>query len=279
MKHDLTGAGIVLAEEDEAEVREASLTTELNPRSTMGQILIRRLALLSVRMERSADQEMEAVAARSRKAVDAFDRERLDEAERLFDALGEHPRMNLRLLMDSPEGVDRLMEAWQALRDDLGREPKLVWTAAHLERFLNLSGLKIDDFGTADIKALSWAVLGDFANLRPSEGADLDDDARKGWARDQLLERIDAEIRDLRELFETSDFDTIALDRAGAPGRALFDDSPAATRARRYESEASRGFYKAMAEFRKVEAEAAANPGPIATPRPAPTSAPSGSSW
>jgi hypothetical protein len=54
---------------------------------------------------------------------------------------------------------------------------------------------------------------------------------------------------------ETLDFETIAIDRAEAGKRALFDASKPACLARRYESEANRGFYKALKEFRRVEAE------------------------
>jgi hypothetical protein len=48
----------------------------------------------------------------------------------------------------------------------------------------------------------------------------------------------------------------IALDRLEAPERALFDASREATLARRYETEAQRGFFRALNEFRLVEAEA-----------------------
>ncbi len=62
-----------------------------------------------------------------------------------------------------------------------------------------------------------------------------------------------------------------ALDRVEAPERALFDDSKPACLARRYESEASRGFFRAWKEFRRVEAEFASNAQQApAKPTPAP---------
>ena len=57
--------------------------------------------------------------------------------------------------------------------------------------------------------------------------------------------------------YPTLDFEMIELDRAEAGSRALFDASKPACLARRYESEARRGFFQALKEFRKVEAEAA----------------------
>ena len=82
-------------------------------------------------------------------------------------------------------------------------------------------------------------------------------EARKAWARDRLIERIDAEIAGLESHFETLDFETIELDRAESGERALFDPSREACLARRYESEARRGFFKALKDFRQAEAEIA----------------------
>ena len=62
----------------------------------------------------------------------------------------------------------------------------------------------------------------------------------------------------MEEHYLTLDFETIDLDRAEAGSRALFDTSKPAMLARRYEAEARRGFFKALKEFRQVEAEFAA---------------------
>ena len=89
---------------------------------------------------------------------------------------------------------------------------------------------------------------------------DLDEEFRRGWAKALLFARIDAEIAGLTAHRETLDFERIELDRAEAGLRAQFDSSKQATLARRYESEAHRLFYKALKEFRKVEAEATMAP-------------------
>ena len=39
-----------------------------------------------------------------------------------------------------PEGVDRLVEAWDELRADLARDPRPTWTGSHIERFGALIG-------------------------------------------------------------------------------------------------------------------------------------------
>ncbi len=66
----------------------------------MGKILVRKMATLSIRMERSEKQETAAMARRVLHAVDDYDQGRLDEADRLFDLLG---LINLRKLRKSPD--------------------------------------------------------------------------------------------------------------------------------------------------------------------------------
>jgi hypothetical protein len=259
LKHGLTGSGAVVHEQDAAEVesRNQALQAELAPQTAMGAILVRQLALLSVRMERGAKQELAAIAVRDRHAADDFDEERIELAERLMSEIGDDPRGNLRRLKKMPEGVIQLGRAWHDLRADLTREPKPAWTASHLVKAANLVGLREEDARGSRLGVLSRAAWSDFEGLADNEGQGLEDDARKAWARARLVERIDAEIAGLEAHLETLDFEMIEQDRAEAGDRALFDPSREAALARRYESEARRGFFQALKEFRRVEAEAA----------------------
>jgi hypothetical protein len=281
LKHGMTGAGIVLADEDLTEVdrRNDELQAELDPQSALGKIMVRQMAMLSVRMERSGTQETVAIALRVRHAPDDFDQARLDEADRLLDLLGEEPRVQLRKLRTSPEGVERLILAWEELRGDLTRDPQPTWTSWHRDRAENLTGFRIDEASGSRIGALSKAASGNFAGLGDQEGAGLEVDDRKGWARARLVERINDEIARLETHYESLDFNMIELDRREAGDRALFDPSREATLARRYESEATRGFFKALKELRQSEAEAAARPLPVATPEPEDAYEPLASSW
>ena len=254
LKHGMAGAGVVIPAEDRDEVerRNDALQAELAPKSAMGEILVRQMAMLSVRIERGAKQETAAIAARVRHAADDFDEERIGRAEMLLRAIGEDPRGHLRRLKKMPEGVIRLGRAWSELRADLARE-KATWTASHLVTAANLTGLREEDARGSRLGALSRAAWGDFEGLADHEGRGLDDDARKAWARARLVERIDAEVAGLEAHLETLDFETIEQDRAEAGDRALFDPSKEAALARRYESEARRGFFQALKEFRGVE--------------------------
>ena len=280
LKHGLTGAGVVLVADDTAEVerRIEAFRADLAPRTEYGLAMVAQMATLSVRMDRGFRQELASQATRTRHATRAFDEARVDEAEALFEAIGDDPRACVRKLRRSPEGVGRLIEAWGELRDDLSAGPKPTWTAWHQERASNLSGRKLDDHRASRISALSKATWGDFADLADREGGDLPVDDRKAWARARLVERIDEEMAGLEAHHETFDFESIDLDRAEAGQRSLFDPSKEATLARRYEAEARRGFFRALGELRRVEAEAAERPESRPEPAPEPA-APLASSW
>jgi hypothetical protein len=74
LKHGLTGAGVALSTEDAAEVqnRFTALQSEMKPSTELGWFLIQRVALLSVRMDRSVLQETAALSERVRQAEADF---------------------------------------------------------------------------------------------------------------------------------------------------------------------------------------------------------------
>jgi hypothetical protein len=240
----------------------------------MGVVLVHRLAMLSVRMEKGARHALGSAARRVRHAAEDFDEGRIDRAEDLLEAIAENPRRVLRKLRRTPEGVDVLVAEWGDLRADLTRVGRPCWTASHLERTVHLLGVRSEDARASTIGALSRAAWGDFEALADHEGRGLDDDARKAWARARLVERIDEVTAELEAHRQTLDLESIELDRAEAGDVAWFDPSKEASLARRYESEAQRYFFKTLNELRRVEAEAAERPaadsGPVAEPDPAP---------
>ena len=74
LKHGLTGEGVVLPNEDAAEVerRLVAFEDELNPSGEVGRALVRRAALMSVRMDRCVSQETAALSDRVRRADAEF---------------------------------------------------------------------------------------------------------------------------------------------------------------------------------------------------------------
>ncbi len=270
LKHGLAGEGVVVAEKDAEEIakRVAELEKDLRPKTANGAILIRVMASASVRMERAASHESAAIAKNVRHACTNHDETMNDEADRLFEGLAQEPRANLRKLKRTPEGVDRLIEAWSDLFEELASDDPASWTVEHLGRIARLTGKAAETARVSRLGALARAACGDFLGLAKADGEGLTDKARKLWAKDRLAERIAAEIAELEAHRETLDHEAFEQDRVEAPDRALFDPSKEATLARRYEADAARRYYRALDEFRKAEAEAEAQgeiPGQVPT--------------
>jgi hypothetical protein len=272
----MTGAGIVLTKEDasEVDVRTEGLMAELGPKSILGKVLVGQIATLSVRMERGASREEEALASRVRHAPQTFDHDRIDAVEYLFNTIADDPRGNLIELRRLPEGVDRLIEGWVRLREVLTRgEIPFFWGEPHQAMLIQLTGLRPDEAkGTRD-EALSLAVRDHPPHLADPEWRSLETRPKRVWARDRLIERIDREIAALKQHRETFNLEAIELDRLGAAKLAFFDTSRAGALTRRYEADARRGFFKAWKEFQQVEAQVEtveqATPTPVEEPEPA----------
>ncbi|WP_435009194.1 hypothetical protein P12x_000444 [Tundrisphaera lichenicola] len=260
LKHGLTGEGVVLPAEDlgEVEALAVELEAELKPSGPMGRILVRRIAVLSVRMDRSVRQESAAIARKVRHAEADFDDRATAEVDHLYDWITAEPAANARRLRRSPEGVDRMLREWAALRADLTHPTRDLWSFTHLDKAENMTGRRMEDLPASRMKALSKAIWGDFSYLEDHEVAGLDERERRAWAAARLVELIDIEMEKLRAHRETLDPDAFALDRAEAADRALFDPSHEATLARKYEAAVERGLYRALRELREVEANSEA---------------------
>ncbi len=262
LKHGLAGEGIALPAEDAAEVerRFVEIEAELQPDGEIAHALARRVALLSIRMERCVVHESAAISDRVRSAEGDFDEARTREVDRLIEDLDADPAAHLRQLRRMPEGVDRLIVIWLALRADLTCTAEDRWRPAHRLMAENLTGRRPGDFGIGRVEALTRAIRGDFTHLTLGEGVGLDDRARSSWARERMGELIDSEVEGLRAHRATLDLEAIDRSRAGAASRALFDGSKEAQLARRYEAAAERGFYRALRELRRAPATTVVKP-------------------
>jgi hypothetical protein len=96
------------------------------------------------------------------------------------------------------------------------------------------------------------STAGKFEHLDESDGAGLDQLDRQFWAIDTL---IDGEIAKLKALRESFDLEGLELDRSEAAARAMFDASPEAVLARKYEAASERNLYRALREFREIQAQ------------------------
>ncbi len=271
-RHGLAGEGVVLPAEDLAEVDrlDRELRNDLRPSDALGRLLVRRVAVLSARMERCVRHDFAAAAERSRNAEAAFDDARKAGAEHMLGWLAAEPLTYSRRLRETPEGLDLMIREWERLAADLVDPATAEWDVSQFGQAANLTGDRLEGHHVTRWRALSRAFWNDRHLLDLGEGDGLDAAALKIYAAGQLATLIDVELAEVRALRAAIDERTIALDRAGAPDRALFDPSKEATLARKYEAAAERGMYRALKEFREVEAEAAACP----TPDPSAPSSP-----
>ena len=257
LKHGLTGEGIVLPTEDVEEIdrRFEALTTEMKPGNELARQLVIRVALLLVRLDRSAEHEAKAIAHRMRKATAEFDDARLAEMEKCYSWIAAEPATNARRLRTSPEGLDRLINVMQDLRSDLAHPEGHRWDWQRCEQLHHMLGLRPCDVPVSRARALSDAIEGNFRNINLADGGDLDPLDRRQWAVGALVDLIDGEIGKLQALRENFDHEGLELDRAEAAHRAIFDTSPAAILARKYEATTERGLFRTLKEFREVQTE------------------------
>ena len=151
---------------------------------------------------------------------------------------------------------------WSSLREDLVLGVQPLWTHSHKLIAEQLSGRIPEGIGYSRIDALSRAMHCDFRNLPREESDLLTLENCQRWGGARMLEIVDTRLAELREHRATLDLASIAIDRAEAGERALFDASKEAVLARKYEGAAERGLYRALKEFREVEKAAPEAPEP-----------------
>ena len=259
LKHGLTGAGVVLADEDAALVDEqlGLVLEEFAPSTFLGHHLARRAALLAVRERKAVAHQATRLAARRRQAA----RVREARLDALVEAIEANPRPYRRELLQSPEGIDRLLGALEVLLGDL-EGPAPAWTEAHHRRLDALFGYRPADLPWNRPTRFSKALLGDYGAIGDAELADVADDGRTAWAMLRLVEAVAAEVEHLRAARAAIDRDELEADRALALADLAYEPDPITDRAHRYELQASRDLSRTLVDLRRVAALAQPEPEP-----------------
>jgi hypothetical protein len=256
-KHSFTGDGIVIPNED-AEALEAKLAAfeeDLNPRNSVELELVKRFGLMTVRLDRMARQEAKALSMRMRNAESLFVDARMAEADHLISWIAHEPVTNNRRLKQTPEGLKRLIVALEGLRSDITRQPSYRWDYAHCDQLHHYLGMRREEMPITRARALTEAIHGKFENIDPSEIPESEILAKRRWAIGQMVGLLEGEIAKLKTLLETFDLSIVAIDRAEAADRAMFDDSKEGILARKYEAACERAMYKALKELKAMQAE------------------------
>ncbi|WP_435022196.1 hypothetical protein TA3x_002787 [Tundrisphaera sp. TA3] len=278
LKHGMTGDGVVMASRDAAEVADLSreLEADLRPTNAASRVLLKRFAVLAVRLDRCVEHGDAIRAGQARDADHAFLIARTAEIKVIGTHLEHRPAATVRTLKETAQGIDWLVGTWLAIKKDLGRGRKVRWQRWHLDRIDNLQGRYPGESPPSRFDAACRAGWGDFSGLPADPGTPTPRE-RKVLARRQVAAMIDEEVAALRAMAPTRDPDEEAADRAQAPARALFDPSPEANLARKYEAAAERGLFRALRDFRQLEGwaegrDSGPTPPPrAADPRPEPT--------
>ncbi len=160
--------------------------------------------------------------------------------------------------MAQPEGVDKLIGVLASAKEQLEEGWHRRWVRDDLKKIEAFFGGTFGNLPLTRTDILLTELNGEGKFLKASESAQLADrDARREYARSELIKMIEVELANLAEHRERLDLDALEQDRLEAADRALFDPDPDATHARKYEAAAVRGFSQAFRDFRQNEA----NPG------------------
>jgi hypothetical protein len=253
LKHGLTGAGIVIPDEDVKAVEERfeAFEADLKPKNDAASFMTRRAAFLSVRLERCALQEAAKITRDMTEAEDKEADARAEELIALIDSITEQPVIAVRKLQRSSEGIDWLLESWRSMKVSLLDRTCDRWNPERAQRLCGRVPRMHDE---SRIWVLTRALYGQFEGLSSDDWADLPDLERREAARVALAAIIDVEVARLGEVRKGLDHEAIAKDRSGASARAMFDASKEAVLARKYEAAAERGFYKALKAIEQINA-------------------------
>jgi hypothetical protein len=254
--HVLRALSILLPGEDaeRTKKRYVNLHDQLRPSHDLSEILVDRIAFMSIRLERCERFDSAHYSERVNHAKEGHDERRLRELGDLTDRVHRETSA-ARKIQAMPEGIDWLLDEWRILRDDLTRPEGFLWNTKHLERTRDLRGVNALTFRQSREWILTEMVGQYFGNESMIDTPPgLDEPAKVEWARLELLKIFDAEIARLEGLKGTFNFEALEEERAQSRDRALFDASKELILARKYEAATERSLYKAIREFRAAEA-------------------------
>ncbi len=259
LTHGLSGRGIVIPGEDENEVavRIEALEPELAPEGdVMARLLVRQVAVLTVRHERGFRHESATLAERMRQAADSYDDARRAAAEQLLDRIAIEPATSHRRLMATPEGVDCLLGRLRALRATAAPRPYIQWSENDGYELNLCMGQKITGAPSTRAYLLTQGILlGNWAGIDPAELEDLGERTRPHWGMAELHKILGAEIARLEAHRGTLNLADVARSRAEAAERVIVDTGPDGLTLRRFQAATERSMLKILRELRVMRYE------------------------
>ena len=147
--------------------------------------------MLSVRLDRSYEQEACAISTRVLSAETDLADKRKAEAEELLRTIAENPATNHRRLMATPEGVTLLIARWAAMKADLDHEEGCRWNLYHSGACDHLKGNPCRQIDISPYYAWSAAIHGNYEFLRPEHFEGMATDEEEAAARHEPGRRPD----------------------------------------------------------------------------------------
>ena len=260
LKHVMTGGGVVIAGEDEHEVavREAQLGAELAPEGdAVALVLVRQMAIASIRSERAFRHETALAAERMRRAVDVFDDGRRSTADEILADLPIDPATCRRRLMTAPEGIAVLVGRLRGLAERAAPRDHVAWDEAEGAELDRCLGWRPEADLKSRVGLLTRGIVYDlWVGIDPTELGDRTAEGRVLWALDEVQAIIAAELATLEAHRATLDPAPVDRSRAEAPERALLDLGKDGTALRRYAGAAERMVFRSLAMLRQMRREA-----------------------
>lgn len=260
MTHGLTGAGVVVPGEQEHEIaiRAAALEPELAlPGSVLGAMLVRHVAIASIRVERAMRHESALAAERMRRAGDVYNDERQRMAELILAQISLDPATARRRLMAAPEGIDVLTKRLRELLEKAEPQTYVAWDEAEGNELDHCLGFKPGQAPMSRVGMLTRGIMYDhWVGLDPAEFADKTPEGRVLWAIGSIHAIITAELTTLEAHRATLDPARPEQGRAEAPERSLIDLEKEGLALRRYANAAERTIAQLLKELRLIRYEA-----------------------
>jgi hypothetical protein len=234
VKHGLSGAGLILPEKESGKAlrREEELVSEYSPRDHTEALLVKKMAIHSVKAEQAYQLQIEARARAVERAHDHWRTDRRANITKLTSKLASEPDRIVRLLFQSLDGLDWLLERWRHL---LGAaDSDTGWNEDQRKLALDLMGIPLEFQENPPIRVTSA------------------DPAERKRIQTELAGQRTREIEELH-LANAQRSDEADRDRALRGYESTTDRELLLYR--RYERDAWRHFDQACAELRRIQAE------------------------
>ena len=251
LKHGLSGAGVVLPDEEAEAIRDR--LAKWAPATPSGDYrrdwLVKRVVIESVRIDRCTQHEMMVREVLSRRAGTAlWDDDRRLAAVILGDRLAKRPDRVAKQLRQTSQGCDWLLQRWEALGSALMNEGG--WDGARRSTALDLLGVPHD-------------LRDGPTPLDPEPGAP---------ERKALADLVIAEMDELQALKDESLDDLDGFEQGAAQIGLGVDVALPLARLRRYESDCMKRFHWAVEQLNLMDGPSqvadASAPAPVSEPEP-----------